>query len=213
MAAVPDFGRSVFINCPYDRNFEPLLQAMLFCIVYLDMKPRIARERANAAEVRIEKIIELIEESQFSIHDLSRVRAARAGEFYRLNMPFELGIDHGCRKFKGDPWKDKKLLVLADRQYRYQKALSDIAGNDIEAHGNRYDNIVRKVRNWLVNEAGAPNVGAQRILDRYADFQEWYFEKHRAAGASERDIKQYPTKEFLAGMIEWKSAGEPATYP
>jgi hypothetical protein len=213
MAAAADFRSSVFINCPYDKNFEPLLQAMLFCIVYLDMKPRIARERANAAEVRIDKIIELIEESQFSIHDLSRVRAARAGEFYRLNMPFELGIDHGCRRFKGEPWNDKKLLILADRQHRYQKALSDIAGNDIEAHGNRFDNVVRKVRNWLVNEAGARNVGAQRIIDRYADFQEWYFEKHRAAGASERDIKQYPTKEFLAGMIEWKSAGEPATYP
>jgi hypothetical protein len=128
-------------------------------------------------------------------------------------MPFELGVDHGCRKFKGQPWNEKKLLILADRQYRHQKALSDIAGNDIEAHRNRFDNVVRKVRNWLVNEAGAPNVGAQRILNKYADFQEWYFEKHRAAGASDSDIKEYPTKEFLAGMIEWKGAGEPVTYP
>lgn len=28
-----------------------------------------------------------------------------------------------------------------------------------------------------------------------------------------KDIKQYPTKEFMAGMIEWKNAGEPATFP
>ena len=186
---------------------------MLFCVVYLGMKPRIARERNNAAEVRIEKIIELIEESRFSIHDLSRARASKAGEFYRLNMPFELGMDHGCRKFKGTPWDDKKFLILADRQYAYQKALSNIAGNDIEAHGNRYDTCIKKVRNWLVNEVDAPNVGAQRIIDKYSDFQEWYFEKHRAAGAADKDIKQYPTKEFLAGMIEWKLAGEPFTYP
>jgi hypothetical protein len=36
---------------------------------------------------------------------------------------------------------------------------------------------------------------------------------HRNAGASDKDIKEYPTKEFLAGMIAWKVAGEPATFP
>lgn len=213
MAAATDFSRSVFINCPYDKKFEPIMQAMLFCIVYLDLKPRIARERSNAAEVRLEKIVELIKSSQFSIHDLSRSRAARAGEFYRLNMAYELGIDDGCRRFKGGAWKDKKFLIIADRQFRYQKALSDIAGNDIETHSERYDVAIRKVRNWLVNEAGARNIGAQRIINKYADFQEWYFEKHRSAGATDRDIKEYPTKEFLDGMIEWKAAGEAVTYP
>lgn len=213
MASAPDFDRSVFVNCPFDKSFEPIMQAMLFCIVYLGMRPRLARERSDAAEVRIDKIIELIEQSRYSIHDLSRAKAMKAGEFYRLNMPFELGVDHGCRRFKGDPWTDKKLMVIADRQYNYQKALSDIAGNDIETHSNRFDIVIKKVRNWLVNEAGAPNVGAKQIIDKYADFQEWYFEKHRAAGAADKDIKEYPTKEFLAGMIEWKAAGEPVTFP
>jgi hypothetical protein len=91
--------------------------------------------------------------------------------------------------------------------------LSDIAGSDIETHANRFDIAIKKLRNWLVSEADAPNVGAQRIIDKYADFQEWYFERHIAAGATEADIRQYPTKEFLDGMIEWKGAGEPATYP
>jgi len=213
MEAAPDFERSVFLNCPFDKAFEPILQAMLFCIVYLGMKPRIARERNNAAETRIEKIIELIEQSKYSIHDLSRYKAAKTGEIYRLNMPYELGIDQGCRRFKGDPWQDKKLLITADRQYSYQKALSDIAGSDIESHSNRYDVAIKKVRNWLVSEAGCENVGAKRIIDKYADFQEWYFEKHRAAGAADRDIKQYPTSEFLNGMIEWKVAGEPVSFP
>jgi hypothetical protein len=213
VAPAPDFDSSIFINCPFDKAFEPILQAMLFCIVYLNLRPRIARERANAAEVRIDKIVEMIEQSRYSIHDLSRAKAGQAGEFYRLNMPFELGVDHGCRRFRGKPWSDKKLLILADRQYNYQKALSDIAGSDIETHSNRFDIAIKKVRNWLVNEAGAPNVGAKRIIDKYTDFQEWYFEKHRAAGASDSDIKQYPTKEFLDGMIEWKALGEPVTYP
>lgn len=188
------------------------MQAMLFCIVYLGLQPRIARERNDAFEVRIEKIVGLIEASRYSIHDLSRAKSTRAGEFYRLNMPFELGIDHGCRRFKGAPWSTKKMLILADRQYNYQKALSDIAGSDIDTHSNKYDVAIRKVRNWLVNEAGAPNVGAKLIVNKYADFWEWHFEKHRAAGADDADIKQYPTKEVLDGMAEWKAAGEPATF-
>jgi hypothetical protein len=213
LAAAADFDRSVFINCPFDKQFEPIMQAMLFCIVYLGLKPRIARERNDAFEVRIEKIVGLIEASKYSIHDLSRAKSSRAGEFYRLNMPFELGIDQGCRRFKGAPWSSKKMLILADRQYHYQKALSDIAGSDIDTHSNKYDVAIRKVRNWLVNEAGAPNVGAKLIINKYADFWEWYFEKHRAAGADDEDIKEYPTKEVLDGMTEWKAAGEPATFP
>ena len=114
--------------------------------------------------------------------------------------------------FQGAPWSTKKMLILADRQYNYQKALSDIAGSDIDTHSNKYDVAIRKVRNWLVNEAGAPNVGAKLIVNKYADFWEWYFEKHRAAGADDADIKQYPTKEVLDGMAEWKAAGEPATF-
>jgi hypothetical protein len=212
LAAPTDFDRSVFINCPFDKQFEPIMQAMLFCIVYLDMRPRIARERNDAFEIRIEKIVGLIECSRYSIHDLSRAKSTRAGEFYRMNMPFELGIDHGCRRFKGTPWSTKKMLILADRQYNYQKALSDIAGSDIDTHSDKYDVAIRKVRNWLVNEAGAPNVGAKLIINKYADFWEWYFEKHRAAGADDSDIKEYPTKEVLDGMMEWKAAGEPATF-
>ena len=114
--------------------------------------------------------------------------------------------------FQGAPWSTKKMLILADRQYNYQKALSDIAGSDIDTHSNKYDVAIRKVRNWLVNEAGAPNVGAKLIVNKYADFWEGYFEKHRAAGADDADIKQYPTKEVLDGMAEWKAAGEPATF-
>ena len=212
MAKAADFDRSVFVNCPFDKEFEPVMQAMLFCIVYLGFRPRIARERSNAAEVRIDKIIELIRDSRYSIHDLSRARASRAGEFYRLNMPFELGIDHGCRQFAGEHWSGKQFLIVADKRYAYQKALSDIAGNDIETHSLRFDTAIKRVRNWLVNEAAAPNVGAQLIIDKYSDFWEWYYEKHRAAGATDRDIKDYPTKEVLAGIDEWKGLGEPATY-
>ncbi len=207
----PPFDRSVFINCPFDEDYEPILQAILFCVVYLGFAPRIARERADSAEVRVEKIVELIEASKFSIHDLSRSQAAAAGEFYRLNMPFEFGIDWACRRWRGGERADKRLLVLEEKPYRYQAALSDIAGCDIQYHKADFQVAVRKVRNWLVSEAAVAADPAARIVARYADFQGWYYEKQLAAGFSEDDIKDYPTNELLAAMVEWMEAGQPIT--
>jgi hypothetical protein len=76
-----EFQRSVFVNCPFDSDYDPILQAILFCLVYFGFVPRIATERTDSAESRLEKIIGLIESSRYSIHDLSRCQSSRAGEF------------------------------------------------------------------------------------------------------------------------------------
>lgn len=203
------FETCVFINCPLDDDYAPILQAILFCIVFLGLSPRIATERSDSAENRLEKIRELIESSRYSIHDLSRCQATRQGELFRLNMPFELGIDYGCRQYSRGNRRSKKILVLEEDRYRLKAALSDLAGCDIEAHDGEFDLAVRKVRNWLVNEAGCPRIGASKILGAYDDFQEWHYERQLADGFSEHDIQDYPTKELLDAMIQWMAAGKP----
>ncbi len=208
MAEAP-FDKCVFINCPLDEDYEPILQAILFCVVYLGFSPRIATERIDAAENRLAKIREFIEGSKYSIHDLSRSEAKKRGELFRLNMPFELGIDYGCRQYFGAGRQNKKILILEEKKYRYQAAISDLSGCDIEAHGGDFQIAVRKVRNWLVSEAGAPAVGASRILGAYADFQEWYYERQLAAGFSDEDIQDYPTSELLEAMVAWMNQGKP----
>jgi hypothetical protein len=81
---VENFARNVFINCPFDRDYEPILQAMLFCIVYLNFTPLLATIRNDSGENRLEKIKGLIETSKYSIHDLSRSQAKRKGEHARM---------------------------------------------------------------------------------------------------------------------------------
>ena len=142
--ADPDFSRNVFINCPFDEEYEPILQAILFCLVSLGLRPRIATERSDAGEPRVEKIIQLIRSARYSVHDLSRCQARQRGEHYRLNMPFELGLDFGCRRYGGDPYSEKVILILEEQRYRYQEAISDLAGSDIEAHQGDYNQAVRK---------------------------------------------------------------------
>lgn len=207
--AQASFESSVFINCPLDSDYAPILQAILFCIIYLGMHPRLATESNDSAAVRLQKITDLITASKYSVHDLSRIQSKKRGEYFRLNMPFELGLDFGCRTFFGQGRDQKRLLILEEKQYRYQVGLSDLAGCDIEAHGGKFETAIRKVRNWLVSEAHANAGGAQQIVNAYVTFQEWNYEKCLAAGFSEDDIQDYPTGELLHAMKEWVAAGMP----
>lgn len=203
------FERSVFINSPFDSDFAPILQAIAFCVADLNFFPRLAPENADSATGRLERIVDLVRESRFGIHDLSRCKATRPDEYYRLNMPFELGLDHAAAKFGGGQLSYKSILILEENRFDSQKSLSDISGWDVEAHGGDHITAVRKVRRWLIQHAGAEPIGAARILGHYQDFQEWHWKRELAQGASEDDIREYPTIEFVPAMTEWVHLGRP----
>lgn len=209
MIASAPFERSVFVNCPFDDAFAPLLQAIAFCITDLGFFPRIAPENADNAANRLDRILELIRGSKYGIHDLSRCKSSFEGEYARLNMPFELGLDHACARFGGEEVSGKAILILEEVRYDYLKGLSDISGWDIHAHDADYIKVVRIVRDWLVHQAGASPLGAARIQGDYATFQEWYWDRERAHGASDEDIKAYPTIQVVTAMREWADAGKP----
>jgi hypothetical protein len=203
------FDRSVFINCPFDEEFAPVLQAVAFCVVFLGFYPRFAPENADNGVARLDRIIDLIRGSKYGIHDLSRCKSTEPNEFSRMNMPFELGLDHACRRYGNEQLAEKQILILERNRYDYQKALSDISGWDIQSHGGDFEKAVRKVRSWLIVQANAPAVGAALIQGKYIAFQEWYWERELAAGSSEEDIKEYPTAELISAMHEWMEAGQP----
>jgi hypothetical protein len=205
----PAFERSVFINCPFDDDYAPILQAIAFCICDLGFVPRIAPEVADNAANRLDRVIDLIRGSKYGIHDLSRCKSSSANEFSRMNMPFELGLDHGSRRYGDANLKLKTILILEHARYDYQKALSDIAGWDIQHHGGDHIAAVRTVSLWLHRQANAEKIGASRILGNYATFQEWYWERELAAGSSEDDITAYPTIQMVEAMSEWVAAGRP----
>ena len=205
----PPFDRSVFINCPFDEEFAPILQAVAFCVVFLGFYPRLAPENADNGVARLDRIIDLIQGSKYAIHDLSRCKSISVGEFARMNMPFELGLDHACKRYGSSPLNEKQILILEHTRFDYQKSLSDISGWDIQSHDGSFEKAVRKVRSWLIAQAGAASVGAALIQGKYLAFQEWYWERELAAGSSEEDIREYPTAELVLAMHEWMAAGQP----
>lgn len=209
MILPPPFESSVFINCPFDEAFAPLLQAMAFCVTDLGFYPRIAPENADNAANRLDRVIDLVRGSKYGIHDLSRCKSTSIGEYARLNMPFELGMDHACARFGSAPLTDKTILILEESRFDYQKGLSDISGWDIQAHEGDYIKLVRIVSGWLIRQANARPIGATKIQRNYIVFQEWYWERETARGASDDDIRAYPTIQMMTAMREWVEAGRP----
>jgi len=199
-----NFHNNVFINCPFDSEYDPLLRPLLFTIAYLGLNPRIALETSDSGETRIEKICELIKSSKYSIHDLSRLKATRKGEFYRLNMPFELGVDYGARRLSSSRLRTKRFLILEARAYDYQRALSDISGLDIKPHGNDPIKMVQTIRNWFVGTVGLRNIDGPRVIwYRFNDFASDFNAKRRAEGFSRDDLNMMPIPEYVRFIESW----------
>ena len=207
MTGDEDFDENVFINCPFDDAYLPLLRPLLFTLLFLGFKPRIASERLDSLESRIGKICELIRESRYSIHDLSRLKASEIDEFYRMNMPFELGIDYGCRLFGSDALPNKQCLILEADPHEFRRALSDLAGIDILHHSNDPSRIVQSVRNWLCNVAGADDkLGPTGIWYRFNDFTSDFYDKRKAQGFSDNDLNMMPVPEYVRSISGWLAA-------
>lgn len=197
------FEANVFVNCPFDEHYLPLLRPLLFAIIYLGLKPRIALEAMDAGQARLDKIIGLIRDSKFGIHDLSRSEAAKAGELYRLNMPFELGIDFGCRLFGRGRLKEKKTLVLEAELYRYKATISDLSGADIASHDNEPYRVIGIVRNWLKNVCLADAAGTAKISGAFSDFMAQNYDALTAKGFSPADVEALPISELVECMERW----------
>ena len=88
-------------------------------------------------------------------------------------MPLELGIFLGAKKFGAEEQKKKKGLILDTERYRYQQFISDIAGQDIQAHNDAPKIIVTVVRNWLRSASRRETIPSGSIIwESYEEFTE-----------------------------------------
>ena len=166
------YNDNVFINCPIDSVYKKLFNAMVFTIHDCGFIPRCALEEDDASQVRIDKIYSMIADCRYGIHDISRTEDKSSG-LPRFNMPLELGIFLGAKKFGIEEQKRKKCLILDTELYRYQQFISDIAGQDIQAHNDTPKEIVTVVRNWLRNASRRETIPSGGIIwERYQEFME-----------------------------------------
>lgn len=184
------FGDSVFINCPFDPDYWPLFEAIVFCVADCGFVPRSSLEVIDSGEARVHQIKELIRSSKYAIHDLSRVELAEANGLPRFNMPFELGLDLGARHYGTGALKSKCCIVLEAQDYTYQKTLSDIAGQDPAYHHNSPDEAISAVRGWLRTASARTTIpGDLTIKRRFAEFSTQVSEIAAKAGLDRANLK------------------------
>jgi hypothetical protein len=164
-------AENVFLNCPFDEAYKPSFEAVLFTVAASGYRVRCALEDNDAGDVRFDKLCRLIRESAKSIHDLSRTDLSAAG-MPRFNMPFELGLYIGARRYGSKVQRQKTALVMIKEPYRLPVYLSDLSGNDPQAHHGRVEDVTRIVRKYLHQRPnGTPLPGTTRILAEFTRFK------------------------------------------
>lgn len=161
----------VFINCPFDGDYAPTFEALIFTVFACGFRPRSARELDDGSQTRIDKLYGIIEQCRYGVHDLSRTELDAVNYLPRFNMPLELGIFLGAKRYGPDEQRAKRCLILDTEPYRYQRFISDLNGMDIQDHGGDPRRAIACTRNWLANVSRRKIAGEQIVtaaFDRFA---------------------------------------------
>jgi hypothetical protein len=106
------YHNSVFLNVPFDRSYKRLFEAAVFAIYDCGFIARSAKEDEDSSTPRVEKIYELIHESKYGIHDISRVTLDPKNRLPRFNMPLELGIWLGSKRYGTERDRAKRAFGI-----------------------------------------------------------------------------------------------------
>lgn len=161
---------------------------------------RCAREVDDGSGTRIDKIMKLIEECPYGIHDISRTELDPASRLPRFNMPLELGIFFGAKRYGSKQQKKKQCLILDRKKYRYQMFMSDIAGQDIHAHEQTLAKLIAHVRDFLQPISGERLPGGAKIS---ADFEKFQKAKIKLCRSRDLDWKQLTFGDHTHVIGEW----------
>ncbi|WP_373512058.1 hypothetical protein [Persicitalea sp.] len=170
MKRTADYERNVFINCPFDSQYDDIFNAVLFVVHKCGFILRCAKEYDDSTGVRIQNIVQLIRESKYSIHDLSRVTLDETANLPRFNMPLELGICIGAIEFGNRKQKENQYLIIESQKFRFKQFISDLSGQDIRNHEDSVEGAIKIIRNWLSGKTPENIPSASIIYQEYIDF-------------------------------------------
>jgi hypothetical protein len=196
----------VFINCPFDAEYRDFFEGLVFTIFACGFRPRSAKELDDSGELRLNKLYSLIRQCRYGIHDISRTDLDATNQLPRFNMPLELGIFLGAKKFGDKAQKEKMALVLDVEQYRYQRFISDLAGADIRAHNNDVLNAVRATRDWLANVSRRDLPSGAKIARLLINFRE---QLPLIAERLEFEVVNIPYIDYEKIVVGWLLESEP----
>jgi hypothetical protein len=163
---------------------------------------RSALEIEDSGQARVEKILNLIGDCRFGIHDISRAGLDRQTRLPRFNMPLELGFFLGAKRFGPAHQQDKRCLVLDRARYRYREFCSDIAGQDVREHADEPSQAIRATRDWLSTHRSEILIpGGKSIFERYERFRIQLPVQARALKLDHRELTFLDYRQLMIGWL------------
>lgn len=186
---------SVFLNIPYDNAFEELYLAYIVGLTQLGL--RVNATLAVPNQGRLDTIIQLIEESDFSIHDLSRIEASHGVP--RFNMPVELGL----ALYRSHITKGKhRVFIFESNPYPTQRSTSDVNGIDPQIHHGTPKGLMGGLRNILRQPGDVTTV--PEMLASYRAVKRKLPEFRRNSGGKSLFESVVFQDLTVAALVEWQ---------
>ncbi len=154
-----DAAISVFLNTPYDDDYEPLFLALVVSLIALGRVPHCVLEIPETGQGRLARIYNLLASCPVSFHDLSHVEPPP-----RFNMPFELGMAWTLARKKHKP--KHAFIILEAKKHRLNKTCSDLNGIDPKTHNNSPNAMISCVLDALGRPSGNPKASDVRKVFR-----------------------------------------------
>lgn len=158
---------SVFVNCPYDPEYKPLMDAILLSAVACGFVPRTANDSGDVARHRMDRIVQTMTECAYSIHDLSRCTGGGDWNHARFNMPLELGMAMSM---------EHDWLVLFPAEHNYAVFVSDLAGYDLKPHDHSPPAVIRAIMSWLSTRRNKYTVTPDVVIGAFDRFEDLFTE-------------------------------------
>ena len=144
-----------FINMPYAGRYERVYLAFIAGLAGFGMVPT-AAVKDPSSQFQLDRIFNLVADSDYSFHDLSHMSLDRASpRTPRFNMPFELGLAVATSRLKN---AKHQWFVFDTQRFRVIKALSDLGGVTVRVHDRTPESILRCLVNALDREDRKPTL-------------------------------------------------------
>jgi hypothetical protein len=90
----------------------------------------------------------------------------------RFNMPLELGVFLGAKRYGNPEQRTKRCIIFDTDRFRYQRFISDLAGQDIHAHDGQEDTLISELTAWLRAQSGYRAIpGGRAVISEYGRFK------------------------------------------
>jgi hypothetical protein len=166
----PLYEKSVFINCPFDTEYQPIMDAIIFSTVACGFLPRSAME-TGVATPRMDRIAQCVLSSKYSIHDPSRNRGEGEHNYARFNMPLELGMVIGRSLAVPDNGDRNDWLLLVPEGHEHTIPVSDLAGFDPKKYDGTPTRVIPPVMAWLkTRPTAAPGPMPKAVIEELPRF-------------------------------------------